>query len=72
MADQFDRASELESLALESAMNEHQSRAAGAKRLRPSGFCLNPACEESFEGPGAGSRLFCNPACGAEHTRRSK
>lgn len=69
MADQFDRASELEAFALLDAMTTQQRKASEAARLKPSGFCLNPACEEAFQDP---ARLFCNPTCGAEHARRCK
>lgn len=69
MADQFDKAQELDALAVESAMAEQAKRAASAPRLQPVGYCLNPACEEPFTDP---ARLFCNPQCGAEFQRRQK
>jgi hypothetical protein len=56
-------------MATQSAMAEHQRKAAKAVRLLPTGFCLNPACEEAFSDS---ARLFCNPACESEHRRRCK
>jgi len=70
MADQFDRAQELDALAQQSAMNAHQLKAAQARKLVAIGECLNPACGEPFDNEPA--RLFCNPQCGAEHARRAK
>jgi hypothetical protein len=69
MADQFDRAQELDALAVESFLALHQKNAAKAARLVPTGACLNPVCEEPFEEV---ARLFCNPACESEHRRRCK
>jgi hypothetical protein len=67
MADQFDRAQELDAMAVEAARAEQERRAARSAKLAPVGHCLNPACEEPLEG----QRLFCGPACEAEHRRRS-
>lgn len=69
MADQFDRAQELDAMAVEAAMADQQRKAAQAARLTPVGHCLNPACEEPFTDA---ARLFCNPQCGAEYQRRRK
>lgn len=69
MADQFDRAQELDAMAVQAAMAAHQLKAAATPRLQPTGCCLNPACDLPLDTPGA---LFCNPTCGAEHARRVK
>lgn len=72
MADQFDRAQELDAMAAQSALAEVQRQAAKAARLMPTGFCLNPACDEPFTDA---ARLFCNPRCGEAHAfyaRRNK
>jgi len=69
VADQFDRAQELDAMAIQSALAAHQKQAAKAARLTPTGACLNPACDEPFTDA---ARLFCNPACESEHRRRCK
>lgn len=68
MADQFDRAQELESLALQSDLAVHAKRAAQAPKLQCLGFCLNPACGLDTLPP----QLFCNPDCEREHARRTR
>lgn len=69
MADQFDRAQELDALATQSALAVHQLKAAAAAKLVPTGECLNPRCCEPFTDP---QRLFCDPGCGAEHARLTR
>ena len=69
MADQFDKASDLEAFALLDALNTQQRNAARAPKLQPVGHCLNPACEEPFTDP---ARLFCNPRCGTAHAFYSR
>ena len=68
MADVFDRAQELDSLAVMAARAEQERKAAKCQRLQPVGHCLNPACGEPLEG----ARLFCNPECETEYRRRTK
>lgn len=69
MADQFDRAQELDAMAVQAAMAEQQRKAAAEPRLKPTGSCLNPACDLPLDKPGA---LFCDLACGHEYQRRTR
>lgn len=68
MADEFDRAQELDALAVTSAMNLQRKLAAAAPKLTATGECLNPLCGEPLDPP----QLFCGPQCAQEHARRSK
>lgn len=68
MADQFDKAQDLDALAVQSALALQAKKAANAPRFQPIGCCLNPRCGEEFTEP---ARLFCNPQCEREHARRA-
>ena len=68
MADEFDRAQELDALAVTSALNHHAKLAARAPKLAHTGECHNPLCGEPLESP----RLFCGPKCAQQHAKRSK
>lgn len=67
MADEFDRASELEQLTTELAIKAQLRAALGAQKVDPVGYCLNPLCGEDFD---EGSpRLYCDAGCEREHRR---
>jgi hypothetical protein len=68
VADEFDRAQELDALAVTSALNLQRKLAANAPRLDHTGECQNPLCGEPLDPP----QLFCGPSCAREHARRSK
>jgi hypothetical protein len=68
MADDFERAQELDALAVVSARNLQERKAAREPKLEHTGECLNPLCGEPIESP----RLFCGIPCAQEHARRSK
>lgn len=68
MADQFERAQELDALNLASSLALQERRAASTPKLSHTGECQNPLCGEPLESP----RLFCGPICAKQHARRSK
>ena len=67
MADDFDRAQELDGLAVESARNLQAQKAASEQKLIPCGECYNQMCGEPLEAP----RLFCGPKCATAYARRN-
>lgn len=67
MADEFDRASELEQLATEYAIQAQLRVSRETPKVEPEGYCLNPLCGEDFD---EGSpRIYCNADCEREHRR---
>lgn len=67
MADEFDRASELEQLATEMAIQAQLRASRETPRVEAMGYCLNPACGDDF--PEGSQRLYCNAECEREHRR---
>jgi hypothetical protein len=66
MADEFDRASDIEMRERESSIAAQNAKAAATPKLQPKGECQNPRCGEEFE-PGS-NRLFCGPKCAQSHS----
>jgi len=67
MADEFDRASEMEQWSTELAIKAQLTAAARTPKVEAVGYCINPACGEDFEEESL--RLYCNAECEREHRR---
>lgn len=67
MADEFDRASAIEQLSTELAIQAQLKLSRETPRVEAEGYCLNPLCGDDFD---KGSRrLYCNADCEKEHRR---
>lgn len=67
MADAADSAGEVNELMLQSQLDAQAARAAGTKRVAPTGCCQNRNCLDEF--PPGDQRLFCDSRCAAEYER---
>jgi hypothetical protein len=67
MADVFDMAQQFDALNLEQGLMAQRVRASLTKHPKAVGYCLNHLCEEPFNNP---EKLFCNPACERQYSRR--
>lgn len=67
MSDVIDQAQAFDALNLEQGLTAQRVRSANTRSPKPVGHCLNTDCEAPFDNP---QRLFCNPACEREHSRR--
>lgn len=68
MADDIDKAQDAAAVNLDDALQAQRLRARTTVHLAGRGECLNPRCCEPFAANDNG-RLFCGPACEAEHRR---
>lgn len=68
MADEFDRAQELELLNLQQSLAAQAEIARATPKLQATGECLAPRCGE----PLPAGQLFCGPACAQFHARYSR
>lgn len=67
MADEFDKASEIEQWSTDLAIKQTLNNAARTPKVEATGFCQNPACWDEFEE--GSKRLYCNADCEREHRR---
>lgn len=71
MADDIDRAQELDAINTSDAIERHMIMSSIARRLQPTGECRNPRCGEPFVAADS-NRIFCGPECAAEHEHLRK
>ena len=68
MPDDFDRAQDADAVNTQDALERQRILAAKTQHFVAIGECINPHCAEPFPA-NDNARLYCGPACEAEHRR---